>query len=133
MITRNIERLPSCSRKNLPILSWQPLLTTQRKQPSSNYFPTSSVLFLLLPLCHQQQSPSVSKSHHHSLLLHSSRIHTSRIKSPSIQIQSIQKRHIGSAHNFDTYKFVQRLEAESFSREHAEAIMNSLSEVITER
>ncbi|KAJ3270058.1 hypothetical protein HDV01_000606 [Terramyces sp. JEL0728] len=33
-------------------------------------------------------------------------------------------------HNFDTYKFVQRLEADGFSREGAEAIMNSLTEVV---
>ena len=35
-------------------------------------------------------------------------------------------------HNFDTYKFVQRLEAESFSRDASEAIMNSLAEVLSE-
>jgi hypothetical protein len=34
--------------------------------------------------------------------------------------------------NFDTYKFVQRLENQGFNREQAEAIMNSLSEVIAD-
>jgi hypothetical protein len=34
---------------------------------------------------------------------------------------------------FDTYKFVQKLEAEGFSRQQSEAIMQSLSEVINER
>ncbi|KAI9355739.1 mitochondrion protein [Zopfochytrium polystomum] len=37
-----------------------------------------------------------------------------------------------SVHSFDTYRFVQRLEADGFTRESAEAIMNSLSEVVKE-
>ncbi|KNE60523.1 hypothetical protein AMAG_18553 [Allomyces macrogynus ATCC 38327] len=35
--------------------------------------------------------------------------------------------------SFDTYKFAQKLEEEGFSREQAEAIMTSFSEVIGER
>ncbi|KAI8927852.1 DUF1640-domain-containing protein [Entophlyctis helioformis] len=35
-------------------------------------------------------------------------------------------------HNFDTYRFVQRLEADGFQRESAEAVMNSLAEVVNE-
>ncbi|KAI8850794.1 DUF1640-domain-containing protein [Chytridium lagenaria] len=35
-------------------------------------------------------------------------------------------------HSFDTYKFVQKLEADGFQREKAEAIMNSLAEVVSE-
>lgn len=38
-----------------------------------------------------------------------------------------------SAYHFDTFKFVERLEAEGFSREQSEAIMASLREVISER
>ena len=34
--------------------------------------------------------------------------------------------------HFDTYRFVQRLEAEGFSRESAEACMSSLGEVVNE-
>ena len=36
-------------------------------------------------------------------------------------------------YRFDTYRFVEKLESEGFSREQAEAIMNSLSYVIEER
>ena len=36
-------------------------------------------------------------------------------------------------HQFDTYRLVQKLEGEGFSREAAEAIMASLSEVVFER
>ncbi|KAI9209020.1 DUF1640-domain-containing protein [Polychytrium aggregatum] len=35
-------------------------------------------------------------------------------------------------HSFDTYKFVQRLEAEGFQREQSEALMDSLSQVLEE-
>ena len=35
--------------------------------------------------------------------------------------------------NFDTYKFITRLEADGFSREKAEAIMSSLTELVNER
>ncbi|RUS29873.1 putative mitochondrion protein [Jimgerdemannia flammicorona] len=35
-------------------------------------------------------------------------------------------------HHFDTYKFVQKLENDGFTREQAEAILDSLSEVINE-
>ncbi|RUS19564.1 mitochondrion protein, partial [Endogone sp. FLAS-F59071] len=35
-------------------------------------------------------------------------------------------------HHFDTYKFVQKLEQDGFTREQAEAILDSLSEVIDE-
>ena len=38
-----------------------------------------------------------------------------------------------SSYHFDTFKFVERLEAEGFSREQSEAIMASLREVISER
>lgn len=34
--------------------------------------------------------------------------------------------------NFDTYKFIQRLEADGFSREKAEAVLSSLAELINE-
>ncbi|KAI8140747.1 hypothetical protein BJV82DRAFT_671483 [Fennellomyces sp. T-0311] len=37
-----------------------------------------------------------------------------------------------SSYHFDTFKFVERLEAEGFSREQSEAIMASLREVISE-
>lgn len=38
-----------------------------------------------------------------------------------------------SGYHFDTFKFVERLEAEGFTREQSEAIMASLREVISER
>lgn len=37
-----------------------------------------------------------------------------------------------SLYSFDTYKFVQRLEADGFSRDQAETVMNSLCEVVRE-
>ncbi|TPX31842.1 hypothetical protein SmJEL517_g04921 [Synchytrium microbalum] len=37
-----------------------------------------------------------------------------------------------SSYNFDTYRFVNRLESESFERERAEAIMTSLNDVVHE-
>jgi hypothetical protein len=45
-----------------------------------------------------------------------------------IQRPLLQKRFI----NLDTYRFVQRLESDGFTREKAEAIMNSLVEIVTE-
>jgi hypothetical protein len=45
---------------------------------------------------------------------------------PIIKIQS------RTIYNFDTYKFVQRLEAQGFPRDKAEGIMNSLIEVVSE-
>ncbi|KAI8998334.1 hypothetical protein BC832DRAFT_594944 [Gaertneriomyces semiglobifer] len=42
------------------------------------------------------------------------------------------QRSFSGIHQFDTYRLVQRLEAEGFSRERAEAIMASLSEVVSE-
>jgi hypothetical protein len=35
-------------------------------------------------------------------------------------------------HSFDTYRFVQRLEGEGFTREAAEAVMASLGDVVNE-
>jgi hypothetical protein len=37
-----------------------------------------------------------------------------------------------TVYNFDTYKFVQRMEAQGFARTRAEGIMNSLMEVVNE-
>ncbi|KAI9099500.1 hypothetical protein DFS34DRAFT_579452 [Phlyctochytrium arcticum] len=52
---------------------------------------------------------------------------------PSAQlINTLWKRHFSGMHQFDTYKLVQRLEADGFSRESAEAIMANLSEVVGE-
>ncbi|TPX62962.1 hypothetical protein PhCBS80983_g00096 [Powellomyces hirtus] len=44
----------------------------------------------------------------------------------------VPSRHYSGVHQFDTYKLVQRLEADGFSRESAEAVMASLSEVVGE-
>jgi hypothetical protein len=38
-----------------------------------------------------------------------------------------------SGTHFDTHRFVEKLEAQGFTREQAEGIMNALDEVITER
>ncbi|KAK6094729.1 Protein fmp32, mitochondrial [Batrachochytrium dendrobatidis] len=60
------------------------------------------------------------------------------IDSTLSSINTIQSRTIHSSrihcsyHNFDTYKFVQRLEADGFRRNSAEAVMGSLSEVVGE-
>lgn len=45
--------------------------------------------------------------------------------------RNMSNRHTYS--NFDTFKFVQRLEQDGFSREISEAIMNSLNEVVHEQ
>ena len=46
---------------------------------------------------------------------------------------NLRIRRFASSFNFDTYRLVQRLEAEGFTREGSEAIMNSLSEVVEQR
>ncbi|KAI8592691.1 hypothetical protein BDZ88DRAFT_258835 [Geranomyces variabilis] len=43
-----------------------------------------------------------------------------------------QRRQYSGVHQFDTYRLVQRLEGDGFSRERAEAVMASLSEVVSE-
>ncbi|KND02585.1 hypothetical protein, variant [Spizellomyces punctatus DAOM BR117] len=52
--------------------------------------------------------------------------------SPTWGTGELGRRAYSGLHQFDTYKLVQRLEADGFSRESAEAIMASLSEVVGE-
>ncbi|KAJ3177745.1 hypothetical protein HDU87_004267 [Geranomyces variabilis] len=48
------------------------------------------------------------------------------------ELAAQQRRSYSGVHQFDTYRLVQRLEGDGFSRERAEAVMASLSEVVSE-
>lgn len=52
-------------------------------------------------------------------------LHTTKLNNQCVRLLS--------GYHFDTFKFVERLETEGFTREQSEAIMASLREVITER
>eukprot|EP00842_Homolaphlyctis_polyrhiza_P001811 jgi/Hompol1/2630/HPOL_006088-RA len=111
-------KLVSRSRTSFgSILHCLPITTAEPAPPATAMQAQSSAASGVAAMA-QQKLPVQPISNGHPLASNIRMFHASRVAS--------------NYHNFDTYRFVQRLEADGFSRDGAEAIMNSLTEVVGE-
>ncbi|KAJ1327140.1 hypothetical protein BSLG_010487 [Batrachochytrium salamandrivorans] len=114
--------------------------TCVRRLPRASYLPTSytSILLTTSSALHTQCYYALRPSSSQSTNTLMQPVRSSRSDNAGCSLFALQQRTIHTAHitknyhNFDTYKFVQRLEADGFRRDSAEAVMGSLSEVVGE-